>query len=95
MIQNRRRLSRIMTRKHPQWNVFRMLLDMKLNYKEDKEGKASWNCDCTLSGTREILEFMAMDIEKSIKYMESNGGYCDCEVMMNVVQEAMSVVQED
>ena len=96
MIQNRRRLSRIMTRKHPQWNVFRMLLDMKLNYKEDKEGKASWNCNCDLSGTREILEFMAMDIEKSIKYMESNDGYCDCEVMMNVVQEVMTnVIQDD
>lgn len=83
----RRRLSTIMTKKHPQWGLFTMLLDMKLDYKEDKKGKATWNCNCTLDGTKEILEFMAMNIEKSIKYLEVNGAGCDCEVMMNVIQE--------
>ncbi len=87
MADNRHRLSTIMTKKHPQWNLFSMLLDMKLDYEEDEYKKASWNCNCTLDGTREILEIMAMNIEKSIKYLESNGGYCDCEVMMNVIQE--------
>lgn len=87
MKDTRHRLSTIMTKKHPQWNLFTMLLDMNLDYKEDKDKKATWNCDCTLKGTKEILKIMAMDIDKSIKYLEEHGGYCDCEVMMNVIQE--------
>jgi len=83
----RRRLSTIMSKRHPQWDLFVMLLDMQLDYQEDKKGKATWNCKCNLDGVKEILKFMSMDIKKSIKYLEDNGGFCDCEVMMNVVQE--------
>jgi len=83
----RRRLSTIMSKRHPQWELFTMLIDMRLDYKENKKGKATWNCDGTLIGAKEILKLMSMDIHKSIKYLESNGGFCDCEILLNVNED--------
>ena len=28
------------------------------------------------------------DVEKSLEYFESEGGFCDCEVLLNVVMPA-------
>lgn len=83
----RRRLSTIMTKVHPQWDLFVMLLDAKLDYNEDEHGKSTWDCNCTLNGVETILQLMSMDIEKSIEYLQKHGGYCDCEVMFNVACE--------
>ena len=43
-------------------------------------------CDGTLSKTRSILEthFPQYDVEATLKYFQEKGGYCDCEVLLNV-----------
>jgi uncharacterized protein DUF2695 len=36
--------------------------------------------------TKRVLALMGdVDVEASIKFFEGHGGFCDCEVMLNVV----------
>lgn len=53
----------------------------------DVETLVPIGCDGTLDKTRSILKehFPQYDITKTIKYFESEGGYCDCEILLNVV----------
>ena len=51
-----------------------------------RNGRTTWTCDGKLTFTRQILRarFPGVSIEKTIKYLQDRGGYCDCEVLMNV-----------
>ncbi|HKB38214.1 MAG TPA: DUF2695 domain-containing protein [Gemmataceae bacterium] len=31
-----------------------------------------------------VLAYMDMDVERSIEFFEAHGGFCDCEVMLNI-----------
>jgi hypothetical protein len=65
---------------HPMWDyVFRNLSE-KLEKTE---------CNGDLSITETILKtIFDIDVYKTIKYFEENGGYCDCEVMKNVYKRS-------
>ncbi len=41
-------------------------------------------CDNTLAHTEDFLESKKLNKKKVIKWLNSKGGYCDCEVLMNI-----------
>lgn len=54
---------------------------------EDGSFNVIWDCagGTDKSKARAILETMeGIDVEASLTYFESKGGYCDCEILMNV-----------
>ncbi len=53
-------------------------LDIKLS--ED-------NCDDTLKYTLDFIEENKLPTDDLIKWLETNGGYCDCEVLANVEEQ--------
>ncbi|MFX0066975.1 MAG: DUF2695 domain-containing protein [Candidatus Hermodarchaeota archaeon] len=69
-----------MSSAHPNWKQFCKLLNAKLQ---------SIGCFGDLSNARMILEnnFPNIDIEKSLQYFEENGGFCDCEILLNIYDE--------
>lgn len=46
----------------------------------------SGECDDTLRHAREFIRNKGLSEEALISWLESNGGYCDCEVLANVEQ---------
>lgn len=63
---------------HPRWDEFIGKLDSVIRTVRD--------CDTTNRRSREILtEMGGFDVEASLDYLASEGGYCDCEVFMNVL----------
>ena len=61
-----------MTIEHPLWDDFLERLEKK-------------PCNGTHKESIAILKTMKnIDIEGSLEYFESRGGYCDCELCMNV-----------
>ena len=75
-----------LTKRHPGWKTFLTLLEKKVNFRKMRNGRTTWTCDGKLTFTRQILRarFPGVSIEKTIKYLQDRGGYCDCEVLMNV-----------
>ena len=77
-----------LTQKHPLWDEFCNRLYGKdgCNFQNDPEKGYTWKCsgnDKTYA--RKILESLPnIDVEATLKYFESNGGYCDCEILFNV-----------
>jgi hypothetical protein len=78
-----------MNPQHPRWQEFVTRLEGPegCNFRKDSSGKTTWNC----KGGRDkrlaiaILQQMAdIDLDASVNYFESNGGYCDCEILFNV-----------
>jgi hypothetical protein len=68
---------------HPMWEYFFRNLSEKLEKIE---------CKGDLSITETILKtIIDIDINKTIKFFEENGGYCDCEVMKNVYKRSSSL----
>jgi hypothetical protein len=70
---------------HPQWDEF-------LNRLYGPDGcnfKTTWTCSGTTEKplSRRILADMGLSaaaIEATLAYFEEHGGYCDCEVILNV-----------
>jgi hypothetical protein len=81
-----------MTPVHPRWEKFVELLEGPegINVHEDDVGRSHWSC--TANGphvhdrTRAILtkHFPDISVEDTLGFFVSNGGYCDCEILMNV-----------
>jgi hypothetical protein len=67
----------IMTMAHPMWESFTESIDTLLE---------SRKCDNKLSFATELLvDMRRFDVDASLDWLENHGGYCDCEVLMNVV----------
>jgi len=82
-----------MTVKHPRWDEFCGELEGKkgCNFRQEK-GKTTWDCKGgdNKDFAKAILgEFGEVDLEKSLKYFDSKGGYCDCEILFNVNRRAV------
>jgi len=83
-----------MTMNHPRWNEFleRLSGPEGCNFHEGVPGDGktlTWTCDCTETCplSSRILAEMGLtpdEIEESLEYFCSFGGYCDCEVVLNV-----------
>lgn len=72
---------KIMTHAHPRWHEFIESLAGERDIMEKCSG--GWN----KSYATEILKKMGnLDIEKSIEYFEKHGGYCDCEILLNLAK---------
>ena len=57
------------------------------NFREDGEtGEILWECDHTLRLTRQWLKQTGMDVDTNIQMLNDCGGFCDCEVVFNVLQ---------
>jgi hypothetical protein len=41
-------------------------------------------CDHTLRVTIEFLKQRNLDVERAVVWLNEHGGYCDCEVILNV-----------
>jgi hypothetical protein len=68
----------IMTPDHLEWEEFCNILNDRINL---------YGCDAeTLTQAEYILSkyFPNIDVEKSLEYFREHGGYCDCEILMNV-----------
>lgn len=50
---------------------------------EEPDG-ITWDCDETLTLTREWLEHHHLDVEANVAALQACGGWCDCEVVFNV-----------
>ena len=48
------------------------------------EKLASADCDCTLRHTRDFIRKRGLDEAGVVDWLEDHGGYCDCEVLINV-----------
>lgn len=71
----------IMTHGHPRWNEFIDSLAKERAIMEKCSG--GWKESYAI----EILRKMGnLDIEKSIEYFEKHGGYCDCEILLNLAK---------
>ena len=46
--------------------------------------KKTDHCDNTLAHTEDFLKSRKLNKKKVIEWLNSKGGYCDCEVLMNV-----------
>lgn len=85
----KRNMSNVMTPKHVRWNEFVERLEglEGCNFHKRDDGEIQWKCaggnDKSLA--RAILEsMMSIDVDASLKYFESCGGWCDCEILFNV-----------
>ncbi|MBI2670316.1 MAG: DUF2695 domain-containing protein [Candidatus Yanofskybacteria bacterium] len=75
-------LNEVMTPENPRWNEFADILAEAINA-QDEPGVS--DCKHDFSSTRKILTEMGnIDIEASINVFMENGGYCDCEIILNV-----------
>jgi len=66
----------IMNKRHPRWKNFLELVHILLGY--------NGPCSSELTLAKFVLEREGVDVEKSIEYLQDNGGFCDCEILMNV-----------
>ena len=73
----------ILTPTHKYWKA--------LNYRLNQmvytmvEGKPQFNCRHDLSNTKRILKSLPnIDVEETLQLYQELGGFCDCEVLMNV-----------
>ena len=48
------------------------------------ERLASADCDCTLRHTRDFIRIRGLDEAGVVDWLQDHGGYCDCEVLINV-----------
>jgi hypothetical protein len=79
----------LMTPNHELWDEFYQRLEGPegCNFRNDDDGKTVWSCDGDMDKplSRAILKkYKSVDIESTLQYFESHGGYCDCEVLFNV-----------
>jgi len=80
-----------MTPDHPRWNEFLNRLEgiEGCNFERDSDGKWIWNCDATTDRplATTILKRMSVDIdiEETLAFFDEHSGFCDCEIVLNVV----------
>jgi len=80
----------VMTTTHPRWPEFadRLGGPEACDFREDDEGNLSWNCSAhTRDQASAILRDMgATDDEllAALDYFDGHGGYCDCEIVLNI-----------
>jgi Protein of unknown function (DUF2695) len=69
--------SEIMTPENPRWSEFTAQLGDAIN-------RHRCNSVDTRLAQRLLTSMKCVDVEASIEYFRDHGGYCDCEILMNV-----------
>ena len=73
---------KVMTPQHPLWKEFthRLTDILSANGCTSKTDRPCAN--------RVLKTMIGVDVDGSLKYFEEHGGYCDCEILMNVEDSA-------
>ena len=58
-------------------------IDTKCNFRELKKG-LTWTCYHNLKFTKEFCKKNKLDFKNIEKKLHKHGGFCDCEVLLNV-----------
>jgi hypothetical protein len=81
----------VMDPTHPKWDEFcdRLEGTEGCNYRNSADGETTWDCaggeDKTFA--EKILKDIGnIDIAETFALFEQHGGYCDCEILMNVAE---------
>jgi hypothetical protein len=95
----------LITPKHPRWEEFCRCLEGPegCNFQLRDPGDPDsvfWFClgGNDQSKARAILARMGLksvEIEASLQYFRNHGGYCDCEILMNVDRPREAATKED
>jgi hypothetical protein len=78
----------ILTPKSSRWNEFADALDAALQ---------KWGCDGkTLRLAKAIMTTMPdIDVDGSSAFFEEHGGFCDCEILINVDPKMFGGIEDD
>jgi hypothetical protein len=73
-----------------QKHQFVVALEQSLDLRDDENGNQKWNCfhNYEFVHARRALDQLGLDVsatDKILEFCKENGGYCDCEIMLNVV----------
>ena len=79
--------SEIMTPESPRWREFCDKLD-------DAIGRHGCNSTDTRLAKRLLRSMKCVDVEASVEYFEDHGGYCDCEILLNVDPGFLGLITE-
>lgn len=82
-----------LTSKHPKALEFKEALtgEKGCNFRKNEEGKIIWDCaghevpERHALSTALLTEMGGFDIAATLKHFDTRGGYCDCEVIFNVL----------
>jgi hypothetical protein len=76
---------KVMSPTHPDWVAFCGALSSKLTVR-DEGGEPSWNCQHDHRHARAVLadEWPKLDVEATLELFREHGGFCDCEILLNV-----------
>jgi len=73
----------ILNPSHKFWRALCIRLNDMLNSHVD--GTLRFRCHHDLRNTEKILKSLPnIDVEKTLEFYRDLGGYCDCEILMNV-----------
>jgi hypothetical protein len=79
-----------MTTAHRRWTEFvdRLGGPEACDFREQADGNVTWACSAhTRDKASAILRHMGAtddDLLATLDYFDENGGYCDCEILLNV-----------
>ena len=77
----------VLTRDDPRWQTFCRLLNAALSER---------GCHHDQRSAEIVLQEMGgIDIESTLAYFDDNGGYCDCEILLNVDKEWSWMAQDE
>jgi|APSaa5957512622_1039677.scaffolds.fasta_scaffold132726_2 hypothetical protein len=79
------KISEVLTPSHKYWPALRQRLnDVLITY---VNGKPHSKCQGDLMQTIKILKSLHnIDVEETVILLQGLGGYCDCEILMNVAK---------
>ena len=85
---NKQKQQFVMTPDHPAWEEFyeRLSGPEGCNFQKHPSDDLTFTCDGSIKRPKatKILHDMGADVEASLDYFCANGGYCDCEIILNV-----------
>lgn len=88
----------LMTPDHPRWNEFCGLLEGPKGCRfYNVGGEIHWTCDSTIERpiARRLLKGFRVDVDASLDFFASHGGYCDCEILFNVERSVDHLKKRD
>jgi hypothetical protein len=56
-----------------------------ITFRSAESGLWVEGCDNTLAHTTDWLKSKGLDVDATLDWLRGEGGYCDCEVILNVV----------
>lgn len=75
----------LMHPEHPRWEEFAVRLWVELDFEWDEEGiRGKCNNLTSRPCASKILKEMGADVAASLALFEMRGGFCDCEIIINI-----------